>query len=513
MSFFSKKPDPTITSAPREDDENAPRIHVMQDDLDTIAREGKVSITDSETHGTPPESVFAPIPEKPSEKTLDTSPFSRPIYPTPPKNVEQIWPAEGKILPQSGNRPFPTATPEALPDSALPLQNTKQPKPFPFQVPPVERGSFSIQKNTPEVPPTLLKPLPSLQPIPESPPTFPFSSPKKEFPEPQQAALRTGAWPVEEIPKDEKKPQEPPHELARLTRGKPFAKKTKKRGVQKKDLSPNIILEEKHWLRRILLTIFLLLLITSLGGGGYYSYQKTRNGESFSDILSKLQKILRIATETPKQEPKLPQQPSETSVKPPEALPFTVDRPNTFSLDVETETISTIQEKLLSNAKIMQDARMTGPVPFSVVDKTNTPIAFFVFASISNLGLSGDLLNSLGDTFLLYLSIDNTFPRLSLAVDLKDPEGTRKYLSLAERNLPTSLKNLLLSKNYSLPATHFFEDSTYRGMPVRFMNFSSSEPLSIDYTLTREFLVIATSKDTGRAVLDMVLEKERDGQE
>ena len=159
----------------------------------------------------------------------------------------------------------------------------------------------------------------------------------------------------------------------------------------------------------------------------------------------------------------------------------------------------------MKNAETMRQAHMTGPVPFSVVDKTNTPIAFFIFASIFNLGLSGDLLNSLDNTFTLSLFLDNDEPRAILSITTKDTIETQKYLSASEKTLPLSLKNILLVDTPpSVPAATF-ATASYRDTSIRYFNLSAETPLSFDYAFVNNTLIIGTSKNAERAGIDTLL--------
>lgn len=302
-----------------------------------------------------------------------------------------------------------------------------------------------------------------------------FSHTTREKSKVSNENLRTGTWPVEESNQQMKR-------IDSSAKGKPEQEK-------KSDLfTENVVLRasRRHQLAWIAVGIVTLSL---LGGGGYYFWSTRQSNTFVPEITSR---------DTPQNTPE--EIPSNQTDK---NLPFSTENPNPFLVDVETETVSMLQSRLLKEADTMKKASMNGPVPFSVVDKTNTPIAFFVFASIFNLGLSNDLLNSLGNNFRLYLVLDQGNPRVVLSIEAKDAEKVRSEILLAERSLPISAKNIFLNQNVTVPQTAEFKDSSHQNTPIRYFNIPGEESFSIDYGFLGNTLVIGTSKSSVRSVLDL----------
>lgn len=303
--------------------------------------------------------------------------------------------------------------------------------------------------------------------------------------EKKQAELRTGNWPIG----DEKKPKQNVMNPPTVTDSSDVFS-----GPKKKPFSAdNVIIAEEPVGKKTALALGIVMLLAAAGGGSYYFWQ-TRIQHVPVSVPASLQDILPQRGEVD-----VPEEPAAAQ------YPFSVKESNPFVVDVETETISTLRQKLLDDAKKMQEADMRVPVRFTVTDKNNTPIAFFIFASVFNLGLSGDLLNSLGNDFSLYLYLDNGAPRLGLVVTYKDAESARALLKSSERTLPISLKNLFLEEELPAVSDATFGNGLYESVPTRFFNFDTPEPLSIDYAFMRDYLIIGTSRDTARALIDEVL--------
>ncbi len=86
--------------------------------------------------------------------------------------------------------------------------------------------------------------------------------------------------------------------------------------------------------------------------------------------------------------------------------------------------------------------------------------------------------------------------RETLETDLKDWEITMKE----------DLKPIFLNQELSEPVTTEFQDSIYRDINIRYLNFTDST-LAIDYALIGDYFVITTSKDSMYKVIDRILEK------
>lgn len=304
----------------------------------------------------------------------------------------------------------------------------------------------------------------------------------------KEESVRTGTWPI----------QRKENIINQKSHSVDMGIKPRKKTFEKDALfSDNIILKKRWgWKKYLFISLFLSLL-----GSSIIFIQKTNPAffEIFDKFISSSKKIPDI-TGNQSAENLLTKETQK------ENLPFSITKPNSFVVDVEKETVSTIQEKILNCAETMKNADMKVPVLFSVVDKTNTPIAFFIFASIFNIGLSPNLLNNLDDEFYLAIFIDNGDPRIALSIQTKNIEKTKSAFSLSEKSLPVSLKNLLLSENIPSIKNPVFANGSYRNIPLRFLNLSEDASISIDYVFMKNFVIISTSKEMTHAMINKLFD-------
>ncbi len=480
MGFFSKK----IFTGNKKDTHKMidAKIHVMQHDLDEIAKNGYVEIE------SPHKEISAqkkPTPAMSPENNPvpSGSPFSQSPYSSP----DDI---------STSSLETPRTPAETSQQETLPSKDIFPPKEVKGQTTPLTRPSTPLQAAPTSIPheamhlniggqfPTDTRPTepasqkPILTEIPKSPAT-------------QQESLRTGTWPVESSTKaaSSKKHNQKETALEKIS--------LQETPTDKKIVADDIILKERWGWKQLLL----MFVVFGVIGGGIFYFWKTRfSREEMSPSIVTHPNIPDVSGN---------KEDSNLQTEPTASLPFSTTNTNPFLVDVETETVSTLREQLMKNAEAMKQANMTGPVSFSVVDKTNTPIAFFIFASIFNLGLSGDLLNSLDNNFTLSLFLDNGEPRAILSITVKNSADAQKYLSLSEKTLPLSLKNVLLVDTPpSVPAATF-STTPYKSTTIRYFNFSTETPLSFDYTFIDNTLIIGTSKNAERASIDAILDSKK----
>ncbi len=481
MGFFSKK---KPTSNAVHDMVDA-KIRTMRHDLEEIAKNGRIQVDEPfEEPGAPKEKTSA---EK-EKKFSSDSPFfqSEPVVPETPVISDVPLPKEDikeTLLPEETKEKV-TLSKEGreIEESDLKLQQAELPIAPP--TPPSSTETFA-QKTPQQIP---------LSPLPPKEDETEFTPPEEKLKqlEKKQESLRTGVWPMRSLKK-------------KTFDAKPLASKTlpkkvsiRKATLDKKPLPDNIILKERWGWKHY----FALIIILAALGGGAFFFRKTRFQEMTFPKIS-LPALPDIASNPKAEELRVEPEPKEN-------LPFSTAHSNTFLIDVETESVSTLREKLLKNAKDMSAVGIESPIRFSVVDKTNTPIAFFIFASVFNLGLSADLLNSLDNDFSLWIFLDRGAPRLVLSVNIKHADNVNTFISASEKSLPVSLKNLFLTEAEAPleKVESAFGDGIYRGVAIRYLNFQSETPLSLDYGVIRSTLIVGTSKDSTRAVIDTILGKE-----
>lgn len=234
--------------------------------------------------------------------------------------------------------------------------------------------------------------------------------------------------------------------------------------------------ESKTSWGKIIFIAFSLFLLLSIGLGGYYFW--VTHSEGF---------------------PQIPWLSSKNF--PGEKMPsFSATNPNYFNIDVEKASKEQIRDQINMYSKEMLANGITSSVEFVVSDLNNSPIDFFTFSQKMGISFSEEVMSNLDRDFSLFIYNDTGKPRLGLVISTPEGEKLRKALVQEEVNLPQDLEGIF-STPYSLEAKPF-KNSSYSGIGIRYLNITSPEELSIDYTVTGNQLLIGTTKMTLRSMID-----------
>lgn len=140
---------------------------------------------------------------------------------------------------------------------------------------------------------------------------------------------------------------------------------------------------------------------------------------------------------------------------------------------------------------------------FLVVDKDNKPIAFKEFADIFGLSLAVDINNNLEmDNFSLFLYKKDNVKRISLALSVKDGDMLKNGLLKNEKTLLNDLGVLFVYEQPKDLSGAQFKESKYGSNSVRYVNLNKAMDLSLDYSISGNYLILATNKDSGRLIMD-----------
>ncbi len=249
--------------------------------------------------------------------------------------------------------------------------------------------------------------------------------------------------------------------------------------LQREDLRLKETLGEPRtaW-RKIIFIAFSLFLFLSIGLGGYYFW--VTQSESFPQIS-------------------LPGFLSKDA--PTEKIPsFSASNANYLNIDIKKTDKDQIRALVNKYAKEMAGDGITSAVEFIVSDSKNNPIDFSVFGEKMGLSLSQEITSKLDRNFSLFIYNDSNKPRLGLVIAAQEGEELRKALVQEEANLPRELQGIFLAE-YSLEAKTF-KNSSYSGIGVRYLNITSPEELSIDYTVSGNQFILGTTKMTLRSMID-----------
>lgn len=249
--------------------------------------------------------------------------------------------------------------------------------------------------------------------------------------------------------------------------------------------------EESSGLKKTILAMISLLALIAFGGAAYFF------------LSGKKETPLEI--NPPVQFPESPAASEPPVTITPLAEKYSSDKPNVLQLDMASASAENISSLLSSAAQDIAALPSAKPYEFIVADSANNPVAFPIFAIAANLSFAPDFLSLLEEPFSLFLYNESGISKFALVLSLKDPVGMEKTLSVSEKNLPGALLSFY-PEQIELPAEISFSQSSYGPTKVRYFNFPSVAGYSLDYALIDSKLILATSKDSLRAVLDKLLE-------
>ncbi len=182
---------------------------------------------------------------------------------------------------------------------------------------------------------------------------------------------------------------------------------------------------------------------------------------------------------------------------------YALDLPNYISFDVESPTAKNeIRDELKTIVKAVAQQDPQKPVSFIITDINNNPVSFHVFALSSGMNVSQEILSSLEENFELYAYNDPANGvRFGLVIDAKNITSLQEALKKNELSLTDSL-SLFLNEVLIDKKNLLFKDSAYNTHPIRYVNLDPLESYSIDYTIHEQKLILGTTKNTLRAIID-----------
>lgn len=140
---------------------------------------------------------------------------------------------------------------------------------------------------------------------------------------------------------------------------------------------------------------------------------------------------------------------------------------------------------------------------FVAVNESNEPLKFSEFALAFELSLPRGITEQLSEDFTIYLYKNGVIEKMGIAVKTVGGDAALANLERDEAYLVEGLNSLLLggaTEEELMGKT--FKSSTYNDLEVRFTNLNDTS--SIDYAIVSEYLLFATSKDSGRAMMDKI---------
>lgn len=235
---------------------------------------------------------------------------------------------------------------------------------------------------------------------------------------------------------------------------------------------------------RFFLIVFILLLVAGAGGGFYYYWFYLKNGASFSFL------------------PKNPSSSSDTT-PPAQSQNDSVRRLIVDTSQSPTEIKNAVQKFATEYASSTTENDLA---EIKILDKNNQAIGKKDFFSGFGAKIPDTLLAKLSEEFSLFAVKQNGTVRMGIAFKTITSSGVSEEMKGWEPTMVNDLGSL-----YPVPVTtplnSAFNSGRYKNADIRYFNFSSPANTSLDYTVISNFIIIGTSKDSVRAILDYMAQK------
>jgi len=245
--------------------------------------------------------------------------------------------------------------------------------------------------------------------------------------------------------------------------------------------------------------LFILFLFLLLGGLGYYLAmikEKDLSLESIKElwegeVSSKLNVLVEDESDTPSSKDS-----NQTNVY--------SDKINFLVINEDELTKSGIRN-IINETFVKMNSYQGDQLEFILVNKENKPIKFEAFINAMEIVLDKNILNNVYDNFSIFLSKKDNLNRMGMVVNIQNKDAVLNSLKSSEANILKNLEPIILGGEISSESKKTFSDGTYRDVQIRYMSLNSKPDLSIDYAILKNYLIFATSKESGRMIIDKIL--------
>lgn len=243
--------------------------------------------------------------------------------------------------------------------------------------------------------------------------------------------------------------------------------------------------------KKILLILIIMLTVTLLVAGGYYFWKKNNSNKQLKENSSTQNTSVTESTE-------------EQIVITPIAEKYSSEKPNFLSINIETTSSEQIKGLISATATETKNIQTKKPFEFVITDTNNVPISFQIFSIASSLNLSSELLANLNENFSFYIYNDPASGnRTGIAIEVKNKDLVLSEMLKEEPVILQKLSFLFLE----LPSPKeqlSFKSGEYSGAQIRYVNLDTENLTSIDYTIYNNKLILATSKEAMRSIIDKI---------
>jgi hypothetical protein len=248
-----------------------------------------------------------------------------------------------------------------------------------------------------------------------------------------------------------------------------------------------------NW-RKVFVGVFVFVVVIGLLGGGYYFY--------FMKAPEAPEQI--VVEEVVEEE-------AEVEVVE-EVFDYSLTMPNYLNIDAENASLEMISGKVVEIFSKFPEGE-TGPFEFVLADNNFADMGVGKFSEIVGLSLSDDVLGNLKDNFSLFLFDDQGMDRVAISIEFDEDNKSdlKSALLNSENSLPEAIPDFFALGVGNVSEEVSFSDSNYMGVGIRYLNVDLDNRLAIDYALVDKYLIIATSKDSMRSIINRVLSGQDNG--
>lgn len=234
----------------------------------------------------------------------------------------------------------------------------------------------------------------------------------------------------------------------------------------------------------LVLALVVVLVVAAAGAGFYYYWFHIKSNSS-------------ATSSTP------------TAPSPPVASPAPTQSQNKNLRNLVVDTSQGQTETKNAIQKFATDfstsASENDLVEVKIIGKDNQPVGKKDFFSGVGVTVPDPVLMKLSEDYSLFARKEGDAVKLGFIFKTVTSSGLMDEMKNWEPTLPADLTPLYVDQ--APTGTGTFSSSLYKNADIRYFNFSSPADASLDYSVISNFLVIGSSKDTMRAILDYMSQK------
>jgi hypothetical protein len=235
----------------------------------------------------------------------------------------------------------------------------------------------------------------------------------------------------------------------------------------------------------LVLAIVVILVVAAAGAGFYYYWFNMRGTSPATSSVP-------TAPTTPEAKTPAPAEPQNQNLR-------TIVADTTLG---QNEIKNAIQKFATDFSASASESDL---VEVKIVGKDGQPIGKKDFFVGTGVVVPDSVLMKLSEDYSLFVRKESGSAKLGFVFKSVTSSGLSSEMKNWEPTLPADLNPLYIGL---VPTgTGSFSSSRYKNADIRYFNFSSPTNTSLDYSVISNFLVIGSSKDTARAILDYMSEK------